>query len=130
MGVFVTQGTSLGLDCESIFQMPKPTSFLRPSIHGSALKRRSVGNGLQEAPPANREGSFNQDRLTNRETEVLSWVAQGKANWVIGQILNLSPATVRKHLQHIYLKLGVENRTAAALCALELVQSLGRDIAP
>jgi DNA-binding NarL/FixJ family response regulator len=63
----------------------------------------------------------NSDRaaLTPREVEVLSWVAQGKANWAIGKILDLSSATVRKHLQHIYAKLGVENRTAAALCAVE-----------
>ena len=67
-------------------------------------------------------------QLTNRELEVLFWVAQGKANWAIGKILNLSPGTVRKHLQNIYCKLGVENRTAAAFCALETLHSLGQEL--
>ncbi|HMJ06528.1 MAG TPA: LuxR C-terminal-related transcriptional regulator [Chthoniobacterales bacterium] len=53
-------------------------------------------------------------RLTTREMEVLQWVSEGKSNWAIGQILGLTTATVRKHLQNIFAKLGVENRTAAA----------------
>lgn len=52
--------------------------------------------------------------LTPRETEVLSWVAEGKTNEEIGAILTLSPRTVQKHLEHIFSKLGVETRTAAA----------------
>jgi DNA-binding CsgD family transcriptional regulator len=62
-------------------------------------------------------------RLTNREREILCWVAQGKTNWAIGKILDLSPATVGKHLQHIYSKLGVENRTAAVLSTFAMLQS-------
>lgn len=67
-------------------------------------------------------------RLTRRETEVLSWLAQGKTNWAIARILDLSPDTVRKHLQHIYGKLGVENRTAAAICAFEILQSMNQGL--
>lgn len=78
---------------------------------------------LQERAAANRAGGNGSTSLTQREVEVLSWVAQGKANWAIGKILNLSPGTVRKHLQNIYSKLGVENRTAAALCALDFPHS-------
>ena len=52
--------------------------------------------------------------LTPRETEVLSWVAEGKTNEEIGAILCLSRRTVQKHLEHIFSKLGVETRTAAA----------------
>jgi DNA-binding NarL/FixJ family response regulator len=55
--------------------------------------------------------------LTNREGEVLSWLAKGKTNRDIAQILGLSPRTVDKHLEQIYAKLGVENRTAAAAIA-------------
>jgi DNA-binding NarL/FixJ family response regulator len=55
--------------------------------------------------------------LTMREGEVLSWLAKGKTNRDIAQILGLSPRTVDKHLEQIYAKLGVENRTAAAAIA-------------
>lgn len=53
-------------------------------------------------------------RLTRRESEVLGWVAMGKTNQDIAAILAISPRTVKKHLEHIYEKLGVETRTAAA----------------
>ncbi len=56
-----------------------------------------------------------RDRLlTLREREVLRWLARGKSNAEIATILGISSATVGKHLEHIYPKLGVENRTAAA----------------
>jgi DNA-binding NarL/FixJ family response regulator len=59
--------------------------------------------------------------LTPRESEVLLWIAQGKTNRDIGDILNLSPRTVNKHLEQIFAKLGVENRaTAAAIAARAL----------
>lgn len=53
-------------------------------------------------------------KLTRREAEVLYWVVKGKTNKDIGDILNTSPRTVNKHLEHIFTKLGVETRTAAA----------------
>ncbi len=59
--------------------------------------------------------------LTRRESEVLFWIANGKTNREIGEILGMSPRTVNKHLQTIFPKLGVENRTAAAAIALKLL---------
>lgn len=56
--------------------------------------------------------------LTTREAEVLYWVAQGKINRDIGEILGTSPRTVNKHLEHVFEKLGVETRTAAANLAM------------
>ena len=53
-------------------------------------------------------------KLTAREAEVLHWVARGKTNRDIGDILGTSPRTVTKHMEHILPKLGVETRTAAA----------------
>jgi DNA-binding CsgD family transcriptional regulator len=53
--------------------------------------------------------------LTPREREVLGWVAAGKTNAQIAQILGAMPRTVAKHLERIYEKLGVETRTAAAM---------------
>jgi DNA-binding CsgD family transcriptional regulator len=58
--------------------------------------------------------------LSPREAQVLGWVSQGKTNKEIGMILGLSPRTVQKHLEHIYEKIGVESRTAAAAKAYEI----------
>jgi DNA-binding NarL/FixJ family response regulator len=55
--------------------------------------------------------------LTPRETEVLSWIAKGKTNRDVADILGLSPRTVNKHLEHVFEKLGVETRAAAAALA-------------
>ncbi len=52
--------------------------------------------------------------LTLREAEVLYWVVKGKTNKDVGDILGSSPMTVKKHLERVFVKLGVETRTAAA----------------
>lgn len=59
-------------------------------------------------------------RLTPRESEVLSWLAKGKTNRDIADILGMSPRTVNKHLEHVFEKLGVETRSAAAAIAGKL----------
>lgn len=64
--------------------------------------------------------------LTAREAEVLYWVVKGKTNRDIGDILGTSPRTVTKHLEHVFEKLGVETRTAAAALALGRVKELAR----
>jgi CheY-like chemotaxis protein/DNA-binding CsgD family transcriptional regulator len=64
--------------------------------------------------------------LTLRESEVLYWVVKGKTNRDIGDILGSSPATVKKHLERVYEKLGVETRTAAAGVAMQRVRSLSQ----
>jgi DNA-binding CsgD family transcriptional regulator len=51
--------------------------------------------------------------LTRREQEILAWVARGKTNGEIAELLWLAPSTVRKHLENVYAKLGVGTRTAA-----------------
>ncbi|MDR3412733.1 MAG: DNA-binding response regulator [Formivibrio sp.] len=58
-------------------------------------------------------------RLTRREAEVLHWLSLGKTNRDIADILEMSPRTVNKHLEHVFEKLGVETRTAAAAMAAE-----------
>ena len=63
-------------------------------------------------------------RLTAREAEVLYWVIKGKINRDIADILGASPATVKKHLEHVYAKLGVETRTAAAGMAVNRIRQL------
>lgn len=64
--------------------------------------------------------------LSARESEILLWVAQGKSNFETGIILNISGATVKKHLEHIYEKLQVEGRNPAAIVALETLSGAGR----
>jgi DNA-binding response OmpR family regulator/DNA-binding CsgD family transcriptional regulator len=75
------------------------------------------------------EGEPNDDRallkqrltVTEREAEVLLWIARGKSNRDIAEILDLSPRTVNKHLEQIYAKLGVENRASAAALAVRTI---------
>ena len=63
-------------------------------------------------------------KLTAREAEVLYWVVKGKINRDIGDILGARPATVKKHLERVYAKLGVETRTAAAGMAMNRIKQL------
>lgn len=74
------------------------------------LARLDAAGGEEEALRA----SF---ALTTREAEVLLWISRGKTNKDIGDILGLSPRTVNKHLEQIFVKLGVENRASAAIKA-------------
>lgn len=62
--------------------------------------------------------------LTKRETEVLLWITQGKSNKDVAEILDCSPRTVNKHLEQIYAKLSVENRTAAAMLAVRVLMDV------
>ena len=61
--------------------------------------------------------------LTAREREVLGWVARGKTNPQIAELLWLAPSTVRKHLENVYAKLGVSTRTAAVTRFLGLLDA-------
>lgn len=60
--------------------------------------------------------------LSRRETETLSWIARGKSNPEIATLMSISVRTIHKHVEHIYLKLGVENRHAAMTLAMEEIQ--------
>jgi DNA-binding NarL/FixJ family response regulator len=68
-------------------------------------------------------------KLTQRESEVLNWVIKGKTSRDIGDILGTSPRTVNKHLEHVFVKLGVETRTAAASLAMVKVRAVRQDAA-
>jgi DNA-binding response OmpR family regulator len=61
--------------------------------------------------------------LTARESEVLHWLAAGKTDRDIAEILGMSPRTVNKHLEHIYVKIGVETRAAAAAVASKMMSA-------
>ncbi|MEO7578094.1 MAG: response regulator transcription factor [Massilia sp.] len=66
-------------------------------------------------------------KLTQRESEVLNWVIKGKTNRDIGEILGTSPRTVNKHLEHVFVKLGVETRTAAASLAMNRLRAVKQE---
>lgn len=98
----------------------------RSAADGRTLMARRLGGiGMGEAMwllSLQRPGEAAASRLataalTPRETEVLSWIAKGKTNRDVGEILGLSPRTVNKHLEHVFEKLGVETRAAAAALA-------------
>jgi len=57
-------------------------------------------------------------KLTERETEILSWVARGKSNSVIAQILGISPHTVNTYMRRLFLKLGTSDRTSVSLIGI------------
>jgi DNA-binding CsgD family transcriptional regulator len=76
---------------------------------GEFLYRLTTSGGSQE------QAFLGQNfGLSAREAEVLLWVARGKPNKDVSEILGISPRTVNKHLEQIFTKLGVENRASAA----------------
>jgi len=82
---------------------------------------RNIMTYMYPSPIFNGEGNasaLDSLGLTRRETEVLTWIAQGKTNYEIGVILSACTGTICKHVQRILVKLSVENRTAAAAIAL------------
>lgn len=99
-------------DGELLFDLPG----MRLSVRNMA--RVGVGETMllleQRAAHQPAPSRLSQAALTPRESEVLSWVSKGKTNRDIGDILGMSHRTVNKHLEHIFEKLGIETRAAAA----------------
>ena len=89
--------------------MRRPLSLLFGRIHSAERPQRRLD-----------ERVLARYAITAREGEVLQWLAAGKTDRDIADILAVSPRTVHKHLQRVYAKLGVETRTAAVMRALSL----------
>ena len=107
-----------------------PAIDLAPDASAMALRLVYVGQvGPDEYLLRLVEGEAEDDQsvlkhklsVTDREAEVLLWIARGKSNRDIAEILDLSPRTVNKHLEQIYAKLGVENRASAAALAVRTI---------
>jgi ATP/maltotriose-dependent transcriptional regulator MalT len=65
-------------------------------------------------------GGAGSEGLTARECEVLAIISQGFSNKRIARVLEISPETVKSHVKHIFLKLGVSTRTEAVVRAVSL----------
>ena len=95
--------------------------LLRPHLaflYGQA--RRAIATPLGDPPPLAppMPPDPTPPGLTLREAEVMHWLARGKTDAEIAALLSISPSTVQKHLEHVYVKLGVETRTAAVMRSL------------
>lgn len=107
------EGSDLALPCENdsytvhYFRQSREDEFLLKLQASSS----SVSPSLLESELG----------ITHREAEVLLWVAHGKTNREIADILEMSPRTVNKHLEQMYNKIGADNRTAAASIALQAI---------
>lgn len=113
---------------DSPAEVATPMSPLKITCGTASLSIRLVRNGSQslllleeQRSSLDRQG-LHALGLTMRETEILDWVAQGKTNPEIGTILGISPRTVQKHLERIYVRLGLENRHAAIRVALDALR--------
>lgn len=73
---------------------------------------------MEEQRAGTADAAIDSHGLTAREVEVLHWIAAGKTNNTIAAILGMQTGTVKKHVEHIFEKLGVETRTAAATMTL------------
>lgn len=85
--------------------------LLQPHLHLACRNARRV----TEERAASRGRGLSDYGLTPRERDVANWLAAGKTNGEIARILGASARTIEKHVERVLLKMGVENRTAAAL---------------
>lgn len=109
----VRMGMNLGAD--DYLTKPVEVDELVGAIKSRLQRREQLAPLPKELTPA----LLMPLGLTEREAETLFWLAQGKANADLCILLNVQLTTIKKHLEKIYQKLGVENRTAAAAMALE-----------
>lgn len=118
----VRSGMNLGAD--DYLTKPVAKADLLAAI-GSRLKRISQLASTEFNPNFDSHQPLQEKLgLTPRVAETLLWLAQGKTNGDIAQILGISEATVKKHVLEIYSRLGVETRSSATLRAVEVLSSL------
>lgn len=104
--------------------------FVEVDSRGESVQLIYIGqSGNQQLLMRVRDGTENTTHsvikeyfdLTGREADVLLWLVNGKSNKEIAAILDISPRTVNKYLDNVYVKLGVENRTAAAMVTMRRI---------
>jgi len=101
------------MSADDIPDQPCSTALrmLMPSV--DAALRQMAPLPQQRRPPAMRGPAEDASGLSERETQIMAWVAMGKTNSEIGAILNISGFTVKNHMQRIFQKLNVFNRAQA-----------------
>jgi DNA-binding NarL/FixJ family response regulator len=114
--------TGMNLGADDYLVKPIEPAELFTAVSARLRRRKQAGAGraasVADATPAALAAALG---VTPREAELLSWVVQGKTNPEISIILGIQLTTVKKHLESIFAKLGVENRTAAVTLALEKI---------
>jgi DNA-binding NarL/FixJ family response regulator len=96
--------------------------FERQRAHEQRLERK-VGEAAGFNPDFSSAKPLRKLGLTEREAEVLLWVAQGKSNGDIAILLGMAESTVKRHLSNLFPKLGVDGRNAATISALEVLST-------
>jgi DNA-binding NarL/FixJ family response regulator len=117
-GLTETEHVVRGFEVGGIDYVTKPIRpaevLARINTHVRNARMLHAARQARDAAPAAASADLSHYQLTPRELEVLAWIARGKTNRDIAEILGMSPRTVNKHLEHIFVKLGVETRAAAA----------------
>jgi DNA-binding NarL/FixJ family response regulator len=113
--------TGMNLGADDYLIKPVTASDLLAAI-AARLSREQVRPITASAPDFTRTAPLEALGLTPREAEVVLWVAQGKSNGEVALILDMAEGTVKKHLQHIFEKLGIESRHALTVQAHEVLQ--------
>jgi DNA-binding NarL/FixJ family response regulator len=108
----------MNLGADDYLTKPVAASDLLAAI-AARFSRERVRPNVAGRPDFTSAAPLESLGLTPREAEVLLWVAQGKSNSEISTILGTAEGTIKKHLQHLFEKLGVDNRHAAAMQAVE-----------
>jgi len=120
----IRQGMNLGAD--DYLTKPVGIDELVAAISSRLVRasdhREAAAADLDLAPDFSSALPLQSMGLTPREAEVVLWIAQGKTNGEIGIILNMAETTVKKHLEHVFSKLGLESRHALAVQSLEVLR--------
>ncbi len=103
------------------YKLDHPTQALAVKLVDNSKEDEIVLKLLSLDGPSESEQLQAKLSVTKRESQVLLWIAKGKANKEIAEILSMSPKTVDKHLEQIYRKLEVDNRTSAAAVAIKVI---------
>jgi transcriptional regulator EpsA len=118
----------VALDTESLGAIPRADGF-RFLVHCLIAQidvafRRVAAFPLEGSNPPRESGAKWRD-LSRREQEILAWLRRGDSNMDIAVALGISPHTVKNHLQRIFRKIGVNNRTQAAAHYNEAIRASG-----
>lgn len=109
--------TGMDLGADDYLTKPASASELLGAVRARLAREQKRSTSFE--PDFSSAAPLEALGLTPREAEVLLWVAQGKSNIEIADILGASANTIKTHLSNIFNKLGADNRHAASLLALE-----------